>query len=391
MDEEVNVDVVDDVSVVDSGAYDNYSAMQDRMDGDDSPWLSDSDGKVYDNDGNILADADGNPFRSLEDYHAAANQNKQQDQTAKPQTNEPQNQTKPFSDSQSFDRFAFGDEGVTADKIKQMAEIGSKYKYNDELVIAVDPSYKPEASVSDDPIEALREERKSWESIALGPIQKTRQALLEMQADPAVVDQVLKPILEEQNQLINNLYQERYEKALEEKLLSKHGEKLSKIEQKELDGASAGNIERLSKMYYPEGGKDAFMALISGHNEKPGDPSSFVRGPAAELIDLVVRLDNKGKKFGSEADRNAAYKSTFRDVTADKDMANLLFNLAHYVWLGKKSGDVQSIGFNKGKQSAVQENSRRMKTMKTRPQSAIAPAAADDDPAWFKAALAGAQ
>lgn len=390
MDEDV-VDVVEDVEVVDTGADDNFGAMQDRMDGDDSPWLSDSDGKVYDNDGNILADADGNPFTSLEDYQAALGQQDTKKQTAKPETNVEQNQTKTFPDSQSFDRFAFGEEGVTADKIKQMAEVGSRYKYNDELVLDVDPAYKPEASTSTDPVEALREEKKSWESIALGPIQKVKQALVDQQADPSLVDQILKPILEEQSQLINNLYQERYEKALEEKLLSKHGEKFSKIEQKELESASIGNIDRLAKMYYPEGGKDAFMALINGHNEKPGDASSFVRGPAAELIDFMVKIDNKGKKFGTEADRNAAYQSTFKNITADKDMANLLFNIAHYMWLGKKSGDVQSIGFNKGKQSAVQESSRRARTMKTRPQSAIAPAAADDDPAWFKAALAGAQ
>jgi hypothetical protein len=384
--------VESDVQVEPEGEVDdNFGAMQDRMSGDDSPWLSDSDGKVYDSDGNILADDNGNPFTSLEDYQNALKKQTetQQDTTAKPQNTQQQPGFKP---GQSFDSYAFGSDGLTQERFNELSGIGRDQVYNDELIPPIDENYKPEENSSTDPIQRIKEERSGWESIAITPIQKIRQSLIDQGGDPILVDNLLKPILSEQSSIVDKLYQQKYEEALEQKISGQWGEKFNKIDQREVDNASNANIERLSRVYFKNnGGKDAFMSLVNGHNDMVNGKSTFVRGPSAELLDLANWLVNGDKKFSTEKDRNEAYANMFKKITSNEHAAKILFGLAYNNWLGKKSPDVKKIGFEKGKQAIESQNNRRLRTMKTRPASAVAPQTSNDDPAWFKAALQAAQ
>jgi hypothetical protein len=259
-----------------------------------------------------------------------------------------------------------------------MAKAGSDYKYNDDLIPKIDAAAQQAQSEKVvDPIEAVKEQRKQWEAVAINPLKKVRDALIAQGADPALVDStIIGPVMQEQSALVNSQYQTEYEKALRSSIEGKFNPTLSKIENDKLTNASNANIQALAAKYYPEGGKEAFFSLINGHHDEKG---AFVRGPAAQVVDLMAIVAMDGKQFKNEADRNAAYADTFRKITADPAKARALFDVAHYFWIGKQSIAAQNILFQQGKEAAQKETQRVQRTVKTKPASYHAPSTVEDD------------
>jgi hypothetical protein len=358
---------------------DNFGAMQDRMAGDekDSPWYSSSEGAVVDKDGDVLLNAKtGQPIKSMEEYQKLIDQDKAAQSTAKPKTETPA-QEKPMS--KSFNAYVSSGKDITPEKLQEMAKAGSDYKYNDDLIPKIDTATaqvkQPEQVI--DPVEAIKEQRKQWEAIAIEPLKKVREALLAEGADPALVDsKIIGPVMQAQAALVDGKYQAEYEKALRSSIEGKFNPTLSKIENEKLANASNANIQALASKYYPEGGKEAFFSLINGHYDEKG---TFVRGPAAQVVDLMSIIAMDGKSFKNEADRNSAYADTFRKITADPAKARALFDVAHYFWIGKQSVAAQNILFQKGKEAAQKETQRVQRTVKTKPASYQAPSTVEDD------------
>jgi hypothetical protein len=362
-----------------TGSHDNFGAMQDRMagDGKDSPWYSSSEGAVVDKDGDVLLNAKtGQPITSMDEYQKLVDQDKAAQTTAKPKTETPV-QEKPMS--KSFNAYVSAGKDITPEKIQEMAKAGSDYKYNDDLIPKIETATtqdkQPEKVV--DPVEAVKEQRKQWEAIAVNPLKKVRDALLSQGADPALVDSaIIGPVMQEQMALVDRQYQTEYEKALRSSIEGKFNPTLSKIESDKLNNASNANIQALAAKYYPEGGKEAFFSLINGHYDEKG---TFVRGPAAQVVDLMSIIAMDGKSFKNEAERNTAYADTFRKITADPAKARALFDVAHYFWIGKQSIAAQNILFQKGKEAAQKETQRVQRTVKTKPASYQAPSTVEDD------------
>lgn len=389
------------VSVDDSGSADsqedNFGAMQDRMAAaNDSPWYSDSEGKVLDNDGYVLTDpATGKPFASMEEYNSFIAKAKADAEskvnTAKPKTEEVKTPQKPMA--KSFDSYALGDGGLTPEKLQALDKAGSDYLYNDDLIPKINAAQDAatqQTAPAMDPIEKVKADRKQWDEIAMGSLREVRQALINQGADPALSDQLLAPIMQKRQGQIDALYSDAYEKALLEKVDGKYGSKLSALENEKQVNASNANVEAMAKKYYPEGGKEAFFSLVNGHYD---DKGQFVRGPAAQVIDFVAAIATDGKQFKTEAERSAAYSDTFRKVTADTAKAKALFDIAHYYYLGKQMGKAQNLIFQKGKEAAQQERQRINKTIKTRPASYAPPVTTTDDndgmPSMLKTVMSG--
>jgi hypothetical protein len=396
---EVNDDVVDtDVNpgsgadtatqTVDNGGAgnatpdngDNNAAIQQRM-ADDSPWYSPSEGKVVTVNGDVIVNPKTKqPFTSIEDFNRWDAANKAAI-TAKPKTEQgSQQQKQPMSTS--FDALMTGGEQLTPERLQEFSKAGSDYKYNDGLIPALDPNI-PDATKDQaivDPVERVKSERKNIETVAVQPIREIRDLLIKQGADIAAVDELLAPIMQKQAALVESHYTAAYEKALEERLDGKYGSRLSKIDEEKLNNASEANIDALARKYYPKGGKDALFSLINGHYEQGADGKrSFVRGPAAQVIDLLTSIAVDGKKFKTEQERSAAYANTFRRLTADPAKAGALVDIAHNYWLGKKSSEALSMVYKKGKESAQIQNLRAQRTFKTPPASYTPPKTDDED------------
>lgn len=147
-----------------------------------------------------------------------------------------------------------------------------------------------------------------------------------------------------------------------------------------MTNTSNANIEKFSRMYYPTDGKDAFFSLINGSYETGKDgKETFVRGPAADVVDLMVSVASDGKTFKSAEDRAQSYQNIFKKMTADPAKTKTLMNIAHYYYIGKKAGELQKMSYEKGKNVAMQNQQRVNKTIKTRPASYSQPVTSPDD------------
>jgi hypothetical protein len=355
--------IYDEVDVGD-GAPDTDAQLQDRMAGEDQPWQSESDGRFYDKDSNVIIDPETDePVRTPERLQEL--QQQLQAQTPKKVEQKP---VEPFS--QSFDKFAFGDTGVNVQALDQLAERGRSYSYADELVPKANPglSGKTEDNTID-PVEAIRKEREIHLQFSTRPFDEMRQALVANGIDPVALESLMKPIIDKHTKSAHDLYQERFENALMERSERLSNEKLSAIDKKEMKMNSKWYISELSKQYFPEHGEAAFYALINGHNEGEGDAKKFVRGPAAVVVDFLAAVSSDGKKFKSQEDVLSYYKDMFQKITSDPSKAKPLFDIAYHYYLGKKFGDAKRQVFDQGKEAAARETDRVQKTVKTRPST----------------------
>jgi hypothetical protein len=367
---------------------DGFGEMQSRMAGDDNPWYSPSEGKVVDKDGEVLTDpTTGEPFRSWEAFEKwnAKNGN----QPATPKTNDPQ---KPTGDRAAENLFGSQQGGITPEQLFAMSKVGGDYRYADEMIPKLTPvkpgeAGAPQNQTPTDPIERVREERAAIEKVTVAPILKLRDLLIAQGAHASAVNELLAPVLKEQQSLVDSHYQQQYEKAMTEKAQGTISPELTRLQDERLSAASKSNIGTLASQYYPQGGVEQFFRLVNGSTDPKG---AFVRGPASSIIDLMVTMANNGKVFATEQERAAAYTSTFRQVTADPTKARVLFDVVHNYVLGKQTRSALASTFEKGKAAAAAQNALRQKTIKTKPGSFSAPTTVDEDenmPSSLRAAL----
>ena len=360
------------------GEVDNYTALQDRMQGDDSPWYSASEGKVVDKDGEVLIDPKTNqPFRSMEDFERwqAKNAQATEQNTATPKTNTNTQTTAPVS--KSFDALVGIDSGLTPEKLYAFGKVGSDYQYNDSLIPRIDPNVaQANGQQNLDPIEQVRTMRSNIEASTVQPLRELRDVLIANGAPEGVTDQILAPFLKKQTDMVEKLYQDNLEKAMLEKMDGKYAPALNKFEQDKLTSEAFANTNALAQKYYPQGGKEAFFALINGH---PTADGQFKRGESAPVLDLMAHLVNGDKAFPTEQARNESYKSMFEKTMANPEASKLLVDIAHYYWLGKQSHKSQAMVYEKGKAAAQKQQQTVQKTIRTKPGSFSAPADANDD------------
>jgi hypothetical protein len=374
-----------EAAVADGGskqADDNYSALQDRMAGEveDTPWYSPSEGKVVDNDGRVLTDANGQPYRSMSDYEKAR---AQQASTAKPKTPEAKQPPKPMS--RSFDAIMAGEQPFTPERLFELSKAGGEYKYADELIPKIEQVQQQVAaaqqqSAPTDPVEVVNQQRAQLDARMVQPLVKVRQWLLSQGADAALVDAQIGPMLKEQQELIESHYKTEYQKALEEKLARPVKEQQSKLESERTQANAMANIERVARAYWPKEGKENFFALINGHYETGADgKEAFVRGPSAQILDLLSAVSNDGKSFKTAEERTTAYANMFHKISADPAKARALVDIAYNYWLGRKAAELQKLSYTKGKQAAQQTQQRVQRTIKTKPASYQQPSTDEDE------------
>jgi hypothetical protein len=301
-----------------------------------------------------------------------------QKNTAKPKT-DADIKTQPKKPMvRSFDSFVRDENGeLSNENLRNLAQNGSDYKYSDDLVPKIDtakPPVQPEQKL--DPVEKVEKDHQALIDFVVKPIRDIREALIAKGADPQVIDQILGDKLKNATDIVDGEYKTAYRKAMQESVQGPVNERLSRAEQKERQSIADKNVTALAQKYYPNGGVDQFYSLINGHLD---DKGQFVRGPSAQVVDLIVSVATEGKTYPSEKDRIGAYSDMFRKITSDLPKAKALFDIAHYYYLGKQLNAAQNMIFSKGKESALRDQQRVQKTIKTRPASYSPPAQSGDD------------
>ncbi len=387
---ETREDVVESVDTNQEDG-DVNAQLQDRIAGniEDDPWYSESEGKVVTSNGKIIINPEtGKPYTSLQDYEKSKSQ---QQITEKPKNEVSEKQPM----SRSFNDIITGGEQITPEMLFDLSKVGSEYSYNDELIPTFDPNIQQESIDEIDPVQAVIDEREILIERMVNPINEIRDALLQQNADERLVDKLLYPIIAKQQKMIDDHYNKQYHKALEEKISRPVTKKEQEALEKETQAKSAENIEKLSRIYFPKDGKDAFFALIAGYNQtnEKGE-TKFVRGPSAEILDFATNLLNDGAQFRSKDDVVTAHRKAFNKITSDPNMAKFLFNFSHLYWIGKQAVEMNKISFNKGREAERNEQQRIQKTIKTQPSSYAPPVSSDEDegmPEMLKMAMAGAR
>ena len=371
---------VDSSASGDTGS-DSFQQLQERMTGEDSPWYSPSAGHVVTKDGEtILHPKTGLPFKSEAEYQQHLKAAPEKIDTAKPKiTNAQPAKTAPMQ--KSFAQYIRGEnKETTPDILRTMAEAGKDYQYKDELFYSVDPtkanaSGQPQKTEEIDPFERVEQTKEVLESALVAPFSRVKDALVQQGADPNLVDQLLAPILADNRKIVDEEYKKSYQNALKETAKAPYEKEKQSAEQQRIETESMKNIKTLAGKYYPQSGEDQFFALINGHYEN----GNFVRGPAANIIDLAARLSNRGQTFTTESERHAAIQKTFRSMTADPAEARVLFDLAHYYTIGKEFTNAKQMIYAQGKQDAANEQRRKQQTIKTHPASFASPDTSSDD------------
>lgn len=363
--EESGIEELDSEDISEESQED-FEGMQDRME-DDSPWYSESEGAVVDVDGNPL-EIDGKRFKSVEEYEKALNP----DNTENP-GNEGVTDKGEKPKHKSFISLP-----ITPETLQDLTRRGD-YKYNNELfpkvVEGINKNQPEPANL--DPVAKVKAMQRTWNSVAIDPIRNLagimEKELVAEGASPSVVaeivNRVFSPILRKQSDTIENLYREEYEKAIEQRIEGKFGDKLSATERKEIETKSTDNVNRLSQKYFREHGNDALFSIINGYLENPEDKSSFVRGPGAHILDLFTKQLNGGKGYATQEEANKAQSDTFTKLTSDENDAKAFFDIIYHYYLGKNASKASGIQFEEGKKAAAKEQQRISKTTRKRPQA----------------------
>jgi len=365
-------EIDNDIDTIDDGGDTEFAGMQDRMEGgDEAPWLSESDGQVYDGKGNLATDDDGKPYTSLDEYQQkpAATPAKQQKPAATPAI-------------KTADDLIFGESERTPEAWDAIAATGN-FQYAGELLppVATPGIGQQPQQPAKDPIVALREERDEWMAVAVSPIDKIRDILVQNGADPEYLDGLLRPIRANQQKIVDSRYQGGLERTMLDKAKELVNPDLEKLRKSDISNRSSANVESLSRQYYPQSGKQGFFALLNGYNDETG---KFIPGPASGIMDLFVKLSNPDKKFASQQELKDTYSNTFLNMTADPVMSKVMFDLVHNYWLGKNFKEGRAAVFNKGKQAGTTAAERAMRTFKTRPASLSQPAESSGLPGFLQ-------
>lgn len=335
---------------------DNFSDMQDRMSGEIEPWFSDSVGRVVDGNGNPLKDDSGNEFTSLEDYQNSI--------TEKPEKNEEPEKV-------SFQQ------AIEPSKFQELANVGKDFKYSDELLPKITQSdtrnnqVPPKAEL--EPLTQVKAMRKTWNTIAVDPIKTIAQGMVQelvrqgadQTISESIVNNVITPILSKQSEMVDNLYRDEYEKAIEKQFTTKHSDIENQNSIRELKASSDSNTDLLSKKYFGDGGKNSFFSIINGYTDK----DKFVRGQASHVMDYFENILNKGKVYKSQDEVNKSMANTYTELTSDPTKAGIFFDLIYHYWLGKNAQPAQKLSFQKGKEAEKNNNTRIKKTVRQRPAS----------------------
>jgi hypothetical protein len=365
-----------------TGENNSFSELQDRMAGDDSPWYSPSSGAVVTKDGVVLVNPKtGEPYRSEDEYFAHQKEIDAKKNTAKPKTLpvKPQPQ-KPMS--KSFDFYVRGEESELSDeKLRELAKNGSDYQYRNDLVpkVAVAKQQSQQQSNTEqkiDPVEQVEKDHQVLIGLVVNPLREIREALIAQGANPQAVDEIFGDRLQKSVDLVEGEYKKAYRKAMQDSVSGPVNERLSLADQKEQQSIAEKNVTTLSQKYYPNGGIDQFYSLINGYKD---EKDQFVRGPAAQVVDLLVSIASEGKTFENEKERTKQYSDIFRKITADLPKAKALFDIAHNYYLGKQLNAAKNMLFSKGKEAALKDQQRIQKTIKTRPASYSAPQNVDNE------------
>jgi hypothetical protein len=362
---------------------DSFQKMQDRMSDDIEPWFSESVNKVVDQDGNDILDENGKPFRSIDDYEKSLN-------TGKPENNEGSDSSDSSDGGDKAQPItSFTNSPVTLDVLNERVKSGQGFKYQDELLPKIetkDSSGKPvPESANLDPVTKVKAMYNTWTGIAVNPLKdisdKMVKELVVQGADQHIasniVSQVINPILQQQSEAVDKLYKDEYEKAVYQQLESKVNGTIGETEAAKLNALSEKNVDDLSKTYFPKHGKAALYELLNGYHAKAGDPSSFTRGQAAHVMDLLTSL-HKGDKFSSNQELGKAINDTFVMLTSDKNKANVLFDLLHYYSIGKNFAKVKDVTYKQGKEDAIKQTQRVKRTVRNRPISKRPPSSSMD-------------
>jgi hypothetical protein len=350
--------------------------LQDRMSEgiDDDAWYSESTGAVVDKEGNAFINPKtGQPFKSMAEYEAIT---KEKPPTAEPKIEKNITPTKP--DSRSFEQYVNDQGKMDAKTLIEMTKAGQDYKYADELVPAIDPTVRIEKTITaKTPVQIVDETRKAHEDLLLGPMSKIMEALIATGASEAEANAFMQPFISEQKLMIDNEYRRALSEALKEEAQNEIKPVLTKNQEAELKANSESNVSKLASVYFPKGGKDAFMALVNGYNAVDANGrTSFVRGPAAPVFDLMVNIVNGDKKFASNEELTNAYRGTFLQLTANPVTARAFFDLAHTYYKGKNIALV----YNQGKEKGAEQQSNIRKFIKPKPQSQVPGVDDSDDP-----------
>jgi hypothetical protein len=346
-------------------------ALQERMAGnaDQQPWYSPSEGKVVTPNGDVVLDPKtGKPYLSMEAYQAAQ---KAQSSTAKPKTDAQGKpvQTPPAKPmSRSFDALVTQDGKLTPERLFELSKVASDFQYADDLIPKVDPSLAAkEAEKPTDALTAVHEHRTALEERLVRPLQEIRDWLIQNGGNVQAVDEFMGPKIAAQNALIDKDYREQYERALKEDITKGISPEITEFKRNQVKQASETNINRIaSKLYGPENAKEAFFTLINGHY---GADGKFIRGPAANVIDMLMHVASNGKGYATPEARSAAYEEQFTRMMADPKVAAVVFDVAHHYWLGKQQYAAQRMSYEKGKVTAQRAMQVAKKTVRTPPAS----------------------
>ncbi len=369
-----------------SGATDIQDRMSEEL--EDDAWYSESTGAVVDKDGNsYLNPKNGLPFKSMAEYEAA--RKALGEPTAKPKTETPAPPPQAEPMSKPFEQYIAENGKINANTLLEMSKVEAGYQYKDELIPKINapaPGAQQQPAKPITPTQRAEESRKTLVTHLVGPLQKIEAALIANGADSAAARQFMAPFVEAQTNMINEEYRQQLVGALKEEADSKVAPILTQDQETKLKTASEGNVSKLAQAYFPKGGTDAFMTLLNGYNTKDAaGKATFVRGPAAHIMDLLVNVAQNGKQFASQEEVHKAYKDTFLRLTANPATARILFDLTHNYYKGKNVG----IAYEQGKQKGADQQKQIKKFVRPQPQS-VAAGVEDEDkdmPSMLRAAL----
>lgn len=312
------------VSNQESGNVDSSAqeiALQERQMSDE-PWFDDGIGAVVDSYGNPKLNKNGQPFASMEDYQKAQSAKPEDKNIQQPEIKAGMPQKPIEAKTGGFESFYSKDKGFDFETLAERIGNSGKTQYSSTLLPKVDPS-KPVAEQSAITQKTEEQELSEFEAI------QTKTYLDPMKKLYGEISATLTP---EADQAFRNAYSERVAE-IDKSVSSKQWEITRRMvnsnrestkfefDMKETERASNVSIGKAVVDMLPKEGMNGFWQLVVGHQGAKG----FVRGPGADLVDLLFDMSNEGKTFKNTEEWNKAYQNWFLKFTSSEtNVRNLI-------------------------------------------------------------------
>lgn len=341
------VSSVNQPQAVEQSQSDGFDALQSRQMG--GLMYDPGTATVLDAQGNVLADAQGKPFKTIAEakaYQAQTPQATNQQVTS-------QTAAKPTTFESQFQK----DGQLNLDAVADLSGRFSKVNYQ-SMLIPQAPAPAPQQgaqqlqqatqqqpTTQENAWKEIDDFEGSLKSQLLDPINALYESTVKGITDPAARDAIYQSFnqmyLQKQEE-VSRMVKAKEREVFDKRLTVERSTEAQKYEQERLRQVTDNNVKMVGRELFPEGGHDTLWSLLTGYQVDDGKGGkAFVKAPGAEYLEHLFDVSNAGKQYKSVEEYEGDFKGWWLNFASNENNLRQAAKVAYGLYLVNNQSKVR--------------------------------------------------